>query len=223
MPVLLFGSLFSSCMNYYEYTSVPIAGLTMVNGYSEDQSIIYYINERAFVPLSYKNISLVSLLTGKRNLVIRRIDSPETIIDTTFSIEDNTFYTSFTFASTGKPIHFITVDRTVETLSDSAKVRFFNIAAVTGKVSLQIENRTSRHFFRNRAVENQVSATANQNFVLQNSGTVNLSIKDEIGNIIASKESVRLDTAQYYSIILLGKEGDPSTPLQIDVIQQVVY
>jgi len=196
----------------------------MVNGYSDDQSIIYYINERPILPLTYKSFSWVNLLTGNRKITIKETNSPEILVDTTLAIEDNTYYTSFAFATQNKPMHFITIDKTIQSIgnTDSAGVRFFNLAAINGKVSLQIDNKTSKTYFKDRKIEDQVSATAHQSFVLQTSGVVNLSVKDEIGNIIACRESVKLDTARYYSIILIGKEDDSTTPLHIDVIEQVV-
>jgi len=214
---------FSSCLKYYDYTSVPIAGLTMVNGYSNDQSIVYYINERPVHPLAYKSFSWVNLLTGNRTITIKETNSPEVLVDTILTIEDKTYYTSFAFATQNKPMHFITIDKTIQSgKTDSAGVRFFNLATINGKVSLQIDNKTSKTFFKDRDTEDQVSATAHQSFIFQNSGIVNLLIKNETGNIIASKESVKLDTAHYYSIILIGKEDDITTPLHIDIIEQVV-
>lgn len=222
---LLIGSfLLSSCLKDDEYTPIPVAGLTMVNGYVGDNGIIYYVGQRAVEPLAYKTYTHANVLEGNRSLIIRGLNSPELLIDTTVSIEDSTYYSSFAFGTNDNPKHFIVKDKVIETelANDKVGVRFFNASEVDGQVSLQIGDQALEPTFQNRAVDNQTSATEHQDFLAHGSGTFTLTIKDGSGAVLATREAVKLDASGYYSIVLLGNPADDSKPLYIGVIGQAV-
>jgi len=214
--------LLSSCLKDDDYTPIPVAGLTMVNGYPDDQGIIYYTDQNRAIPLAYKSVVAVNFLTGNRKILVKAGQAQETLVDTTVTIDDSTHYTSFTYGVKDNPLHVLTVDKAMQSpaSAESVGLRFFNLADITGKVSLQIGDQDIQPAFKDRAVENQTSATANQGFLSQNSGTFKLTIKDESGNTLVTREDIKLEANRYYSIILTGKKDDDTTPLYIGVVNQ---
>jgi len=213
--------LLSSCLKDDNYTPIPVAGLTMVNAYPDAQGIIYY-TENSAQPLVYKNTLEATFYTGNRHIIVKGTESQETLVDTTITIADSTHYTSFTYGVKDMPLHVLTVDRVMESPAnaESAGLRFFNLANITDKVSLQIGDQDIRSAFKDRAVENQTSATANEGFLSQNTGTFKLTIKDESGNVLVTRDNIKLEANRYYSIILIGKKDDDTTPLYIGVVDQ---
>lgn len=214
--------LLSSCLKDDEYTPVPVAGLTMVNGYTGDQGVIYYIGHRAVEPLMYKTFSGVNVVEGNRNIMVRGLNSSNPLIDTTVAVLDSTYYTSFVFGTSEVPKHFITEDKAVDLSTNQVGIRFFNVGEVNGNVSLQIGDQEAKPSFQNRPVDNQASATEHQEFLSQGSGTFTLTVKDASGNVLATRESVKMDAGRYYTLILLGRPNDDSTPFYIGVIEQAV-
>jgi len=216
--------LLSGCLKDDEYTPVPVAGLTMVNGFTDDQGLIFYIGQRAVEPLMYRTFAGVNVLEGNRNMMVRSLNSRESLIDTTVTIMDSTYYSSFVFGVSDQPKHFITEDKAVESSleNNEAAIRFFNAAELDGNVSLQIGSQDLEPSFQNRPVDNQVSATEHQDFLAKTSGTFTLTAKDASGNTLATRESVKLEAGGYYTLILLGDPNNDSTPLYIGVIGQAV-
>lgn len=214
--------LFSSCLKDEDIEPTPLAGFTMINGYPDDLGVIFYADRQPIIPLEYKSFSGVALVTGNRNVIVKEYSSAQILADTSLVFQDSTFYSSFAFGTTEIPKHIITVDNAVQSL-ESSGVRFFNLSSgLASGVSLQVGDQTIPSQFMNRAVETQSSATANQGFIVQNSGTFTLSVRDQLGNTIATRESVKLDVKRYYSIILIGKLNNTTTPLSIGIIDQAV-
>jgi len=212
--------LFSGCLKDDDIEPTPLAGFTMINGYSDDLGVVYYADRQAILPLEYKSFSGVSLITGNRNIIVKEYNSAKVLSDTSFAAQDSTFYSSFIFGTTDKPMHIITEDKAIQSL-ENAGIRFFNLSSgVTSRVSLQIGDETIQPSFKDRAVETKTSALANQGFISQSDGTFTLTIKDEAGATIATKESVKLDAKRYYSIILIGQKDNAETPLYIGIVNQ---
>ncbi|EFK56625.1 DUF4397 domain-containing protein [Sphingobacterium spiritivorum] len=223
--------LLSSCLKDDDnnYIDIPAGGLTMINGFSDAQGIVYYADQRAvqnpYFPLMYKGYDWVGLFTGNRNIIVKGTQDPKTLVDTTFAVKDSVYYSSFTFGNKDKAKHFITEDKKMSITSGTEKqtgLRFFNLADMPGKVSLQIGDAALNDKFKDRATETQTTATANQIFLPQASGTFKLSVKDESGTVLVSRDGIKLDPDNYYSIILVGKKDNTNTPLYIGVVKQAV-
>ncbi len=208
---------------------IPAGGFTMINGFWDADALIYYADRRAiqnsYFPLYYRTSDFVNLFAGSRSIQVTDIYSPVTLIDTSFAVTDSTYYSSFIFGSRATPRHFITVDlesSVQRTTANSSGVRFFNLADTDKMVSLQIGDDPVKDEFTDRVTDDQASATDHQGFLVQTSGTYTLKAIDENDQVLATRENIILEANSYYTIILIGKEGDANTPLYIGVLKQYI-
>lgn len=217
---LAMGSLLlSSCLkDDDDYVAPPAGVLTMVNGYIDAQAVMYYTQVGTIPPIKFREYASTQLFAGDRRVAVTGSASPATLADTTFSVKADSVYTSFLYGNKDKVKHAIVLNKKMSTSAAAEKpagVRFLNLADVGGKVSLQFGDAEIVAPFKDRPVETQVTATANQTFIAQPNGTFTLKIKDEAGTVLATREGLKFESEKHYTIILIGKKDDATTPLYI--------
>lgn len=216
--------LLSSCLKDKDYQRIPAGLLTMVNGYTDANAVVYYADggslQNPYYPLNFKSYSQVGLFTGARKIAIST-EYNKVMIDTTVTIKDSTFYTSFVYGNKSKPAQVMTTDRINKDVKNTESgLRFFNFAEGTDQVTLQIGDQNSPIEWTNRAQETQNSATAHQGFIAQKSGTFSAIVKDKSGKTVASRQDLKLDQNYYYSLILIGKLNDDKNPPYLGLVAQ---
>ncbi len=220
---LALGSLvLSGCLKDNDgVTEYPVAGLYLYNAYTGSSGLAVRLGQNVvrdvYNPLVYKNAAYVNAYSGNRNLIFYT-NSNNSLVDTTVTLQQGVYYTAYAYGVEDSPKLVMTKDVTIEELGENASaVRFFNLAAGTGAVSLTIGDEDSPSFV-NRPTETQESTTANEAFEATMGGNYVLQVSNAAGETIARREGVTLANGKYYSIILVGISGDTNMPLNIEVM-----
>ena len=138
---------------------------------------------------------------------------------------DGTCYSSFIDGPNDAPRHCITEDRIPEGTDDPASiaaVRFYNLANTPHRVTLHIGDAEPLAAFRNRPTETPETGKTGEKFTPTTTGTYTLTVADEDGETMATRQgSVELTAGSYTSVFLIGDEREPST-FYVGVIRQWV-
>lgn len=207
-------TLATSCLRDNDAEPIPAAGLTMINAYIESDAVLYEMDGRPvppeFYPLAYRTPGFVNLFVGNsRRLEIYTVGDQIQLVDTTFAVQDSVYYSSFIFGTAETPLHFITEDRVPEDASDPATftgVRFFNLANTPHEVTLRIGDTDPVLEFQDRPTETPQSGKNAEAFIAAPTGTYQLSVADEDGEILFTREE-ELQEGRYMSIFLTGDES----------------
>lgn len=224
IAIALAALFLTSCLKDNDDQPIPAALLTMVNGYTDANAVIYFADggplQNPNYPLGFKSYAQIGLFTGARRIAVSAEYNTK-LTDTTVTIKDSTIYTSFLFGTKSKPVQVITTDRINKDIKNTESgLRFFNLAEGTDLVSLKIGDQTSPSEWTNRAQETQNSASAHQGFIAQKSGTFTVTARDKAGKTIATRSDIKLVEGYYYSLILIGKANDEKKPLYIGLVAQ---
>jgi len=224
IAIALAAFFLTSCLKDNDDQPIPAALLTMVNGYTDANAVIYFADggplQNPNYPLGFKSYAQIGLFTGARRIAVSAEYNTK-LTDTTVTIKDSTIYTSFLFGTKAKPVQVITTDRINKDIKNTESgLRFFNLAEGTDLVTLKIGDQTSPSEWTNRAQETQNSASAHQGFIAQKSGTFTVTARDKAGKTIATRSDIKLVEGYYYSLILIGKANDEKKPLYIGLVAQ---
>lgn len=224
IAIALAAFFLTSCLKDNDDQPIPAALLTMVNGYTDANAVIYFADggslQNPNYPLGFKSYAQIGLFTGARKITVSAEYNTK-LTDTTVTIKDSTIYTSFLFGTKSKPVQVITTDRINKDIKNTESgLRFFNLAEGTDLVSLKIGDQASPSEWTNRAQETQNSASAHQGFIAQKSGTFTVTARDKSGKTIATRSDIKLVEGYYYSLILIGKANDEKKPLYIGLVAQ---
>ena len=144
------------------------------------------------------------------------------LVDTTFALQEDKYYTSFLFGTEAAPLHFITNDRLPNDTEDPmavAGLRFFNLAETPQRVTLRIVAAEPLAAFRNRPTETTATGKGAEEFILTtDTGTHVLTIQDENGQQMVRRTGVALDPGDYLTIFLTGNGGELA-PYYIGVVR----
>lgn len=221
-------AILSSCLKDNDnIDNVPRAALTLVNAYTPSTSIVQLADNNyltsPYAPLVYNtytpNDQIKFLFTGNRKI---KTITPEnkTLIDTVFTFNDQTYYTSFVYGSTDKPKQIITQDKALDNLGDKAAIRFFHLANNIAKVNVYL-NTKETPIYSNRGIEDVLTGEnlKHQDFISQASGSTNVIITDENNNTLLER-TVDLAAGRYFTLILTGDKNSTEKPLYIGFIKQ---
>lgn len=228
IPVLFLLTVFvaTSCLKDDNTNpNVPVAALRMVNAYTHSDAIVF-TDEHNYItppnsPLGYNEYTrtLALFYPGNRRIKVYAYNN-KLISDTTVTLKDSTYYTSFVFGDTDKAKNLIATDNSIADLGTKAAFRFLHLASNIGNVNVYI-NSTNNPIYSNRAPEVVTGTAANQNtvFAPQASGKQNVIITDTNNNILIQRE---YDFSQkgYYSILLSGDKKSTTKPLYLGIIKQ---
>lgn len=223
LPLALLVLSMSSCLKDNDVAPIPLAGFSMINAYPDAEAVVYFADQNAIrhpnsPSLLYRHQHPVieKLFTGNRKISVIDVNRPdETLIDTTFTAKDSTFYSAFLYGIEDQVKQIITTDKAVDNINqDESAIRFFNLATGAGAVSVEIDGEAIPAF-GDRTIETGTSAEDNQQFMVYKSGTFTITVKDENNNVLISRESVDLNPRTYHSLILVGIKGDSESPLYI--------
>lgn len=229
--LLLIGT--SSCNNDdgYDYPINNVGGFTMVNAYEGSDYVRYILDGRAiqspYEPLFYRNYGYVNLWQGTRAIAIIDNVSSKPIVTETLQVNNNQYYSSFVAGNGDKDvIHFVTEDNKIsqegEEMSTNAGVRFFNLSSDKVEVSVKFDEKDAVEEFSNRQQDSKQTVEKNQKFIGITPQTYKVSIVDNNGNVLVSREGVELDKGGYYTITFVGAKDNKDKSYYIGVIRQSV-
>lgn len=220
--------LFAGCIKDQESVPDVRSGLNVVNAFPEAQAVLHRLDvgrglQQLNQGLGYRGVdyyTVPSYESGKLEIISSNESGQ--LVDTTFALEQNKYYTSFLFGTEATPMHFLTADRLPDGTEDttaSAGLRFFNLAETSQPVTLRIAAAEPIPAFRNRPTETPETGKEAEEFVLTTTtGTHVLTVQDEDGRQLARRTGVALDAGDYLSIFLTGKGGD-SSPYYIGIVR----
>ncbi len=212
-------ALLGSCLRGEEAAPVPAGGMTFINTFIEANQVAYrldqsYIQDQ-FNPLDYRSYGFGLLFAREnRRLEIYSAYEQARLVDTTFTIRDSVFYSSIVYGTHDDPRHFVTIDRIPDGVDDPrevAAVRFYNLANLPHRVTLRIGDIEPVAAFRDRPLETPATGKAAEGFNLITPGTYTLTVVDEDGETITTRQGIELPKGTYTSIFLTGDEREPST------------
>jgi len=227
--MLLIGlTFFAGCIKDEEPTPDIRSGLSVVNSFLEAQAVLHRLDVgRGLQQLgqgqAYRGVDYYSVPSheGCRMEILSSNELAQ-LVDTTFTLVENEYYTSFLFGTEAAPLHFLTDDRLPDGVEDPktvAGVRFFNLAETTHRATLHIGTAEPIAAFRNRPTETpQTGKDAEAFIITSNTGTHVLTIVDESGEQLARRTGVALDPADYLTIFLTGN-GSESGPYYIGIVR----
>lgn len=213
-------ALLGSCLKGEDAAPVPAGGMTFINTFIESDEVAYRLDQNfiqdAFNPLAYRSVGFGLLFAREnRRLEIYADYGQSRIVDTTFTVRDSVYYSSIVYGTHDDPRHFVTEDRIPEGVDDArevAAVRFYNLANTPHRATLRIGDMAPVAAFSNRPLETPATGKAAEEFRLITPGTYALTIVDEDGETIATRQgTVELPKGSYTSIFLTGDEREPST------------
>lgn len=221
-------SFLSSCLKDSDnIDDVPRAALTLVNAYTPAEAIIQMADNNyltsAYAPLTYNSYTpaeqIKFLFTGNRKIKTLSSDN-KVLVDTVFTFNDKTFYTSFVYGTADKAKQIITEDKVLDNLGNKAGIRFFHLANNIGKVNVYV-NTKDTPIYSGRANEEALIGEnlKHQDFVAQSSGSTNIIITDESNNTLVERR-VDLAEGRYFTILLTGDKNSTDKPLYVGFIKQ---
>ena len=219
---------FTTCIKDQEPIPDVRSGLNVVNSFLEAQAVLHRLDvgrglQRLDQGQGYRGVDYFTVpsYAACRLEIISSNESAQ-LVDTTFALEENKYYTSFLFGTEAAPKHFVTADRLPDGTEDptaTAGLRFFNLAQTSQRVTLYVETAEPIAAFRNRPTETPETGKEAEEFTLTaNTGTFVLTVQDEDGNQLAKRTGVALDPGEYLTAFLTG-DGNESTPYYIGIVR----
>ncbi len=220
--------LFAGCIKDEEPVPDVRSGLAVVNSFLEAQAVLHRLDvgrglQQVGQGQGYRSIDYFAVPSAE-NCRMEIISSNELaqLVDTTFALEENKYYTSFIFGTEAAPRHFLTDDRLPGSIEDpaaSAGIRFFNLAETPHRVTLRIAAAEPIAAFRNRPTETLETGKDGEEFIpTTDTGTHVLTVEDEDGVQLARRTGVALDPGDYLTFFLTG-DGGESAPYYIGVVR----
>lgn len=199
-----------------------VGGTTFVNAFVEAQAVYCYIDRNAAIgpePLQYRsfgpNPPVYAYPGESRRLEIYSTYDDNRLVDTAITIQDSVYYSSIVYGTHDDPRHFITEDRIPEGADDPAAiagVRFYNLANTDRRMTLHIGDMEPIAAFSDRPTETPQTGKEGEGFIPVTTGTYTISVVDEDGETVATREgTLDLAPGSYTSIFLTGDERDPTT------------
>ena len=222
------GLLATGCIKDLETLPDKRAGLTVVNSFLDAEAVFHRLDmgrglQQLNRGLGYRSIDYYSVPSCENcRMEITALNGKKPLVDTSFVMENNTYYTSFLFGSEMAPKHFLTIDsvpKNEKNPSEAAGLRFFNFAETTLPVTLNIGSAAPIPSFRNRPTETPETGRESGDFVLTtDTGTHVLTIEDEQGNLLAKRTGVALDRGDCLTVFLTGNNSE-SSPYYIGIVR----
>jgi len=220
--------LLAGCIKDEEPRPDVRSGLAVVNSFLEAQAVLHRLDVGiGLQPLNrgqyYRGIDFYAVPSCD-NCKLEIISSNELaqLVDTTFALQENKYYTSFLFGTESAPQHFLTEDRVPDGTTDPAAIaalRFFNLAETPHRVTLHIAGAEPIEAFRGRPTETPETGKNAEAFIpTTDTGTHVLTIRDEGGEQLARRTGVALDPGDYLTIFLTGNGGE-SAPYYIGIVR----
>lgn len=225
-------ALLGSCLKGSDPQPQLVGGTTFINTFIEANGAYYLIDRNTIAgldPLRYRSfgprIPIYIYPGNNRRLEIYSTYEENRLVDTALTVQDSVYYSSIVYGTHDDPRHFITEDRIPEGVEDPeaiAAVRFYNLANTERRVTLHIGDIEPVAAFQNRLLETPQTGKESEDFVPTTIGTYMVSVVDEDGEIVATRQgTVDLAAGSYTSIFLTGDERD-STTFYVGVVQQWV-
>ncbi len=225
-------ALLGSCLRGGDPQPDRVGGMTFINTFIEANAVFYYVDRNTIEglnPLDYRTYGPtwpVYVYPGEnRRLEIYSTYEDNRLVDTAFAVQDSVYYSSIVYGTHDDPRHFITEDRIPENVDDPAAiaaVRFYNLANTDRRVTLRIGDIEPVAAFRNRPIETPQTGKERETFIPVATGTYAVSVVDEDGETVATRQgTVDLTAGSYISIFLTGDERNPNT-FYVGVVRQWV-
>ena len=225
-------ALLGSCLRDGDAQPERVGGMKFINTFIEAEAVFYYVDRNAiqgFQALDYRTYGpqwpVYIPPATERRLEIYSTYEDNRLVDTMFSVQDSVYYSSIVYGTHDDPRHFIAEDRIpegVENPEEIAGVRFYNLANTDQRLTLRIGDVEPVPAFRNRPLETSQTGKEGEAFTPVATGTYTVSVVDEDGETVATRQgTVELTPGSYTSIFLTGDERDAST-YYVGVVRQWV-
>lgn len=228
MTVIIGGLAFTACNdNDDDYTPNPQSFVQLVNSYSyADAGLGFKFGQTSLnpnQPLKYgDNFVYLVLQPGKYNVSAGVSGTETSILDTSITFSDTTYYTTVIYGSEAFPTSITVEDKQPSDFDQSkANVRFFNLAENTVPLNVNLigSGEPMEGVFTNRDADDQTSAKQNQVFKSLTTGVYTIQLTDASGAEVASTtETVDVRAGGYYTIIAQGVKDDAENPLKIQLV-----
>lgn len=209
------------CLKGTDPQPKQVGGATFINAFIEADAVYYYVDRNTISvlnPLFYRTYGPtppIYMYPGEARLELYSTYENNRLVDTTITVQDSVFYSSFVYGTHDDPRHFITDDRVPEDIDDAsaiAAVRFYNLANTDRRVTLHIGDLTPIAAFSDRPTETPQTGKEREGFIPVATGSYIVSVVDENGETVATRnDPVDLVAGSYVSIFLTGDERDPTT------------
>ncbi|QNL51229.1 DUF4397 domain-containing protein [Olivibacter sp. SDN3] len=229
VTMLTGGLAFQACNTDSDPVYMPTAYVNFVNAYAGADALGIMLDNNNIntatggQPLEYgKYIGYLPAYPGSRLLSAGIPGTNTTVVDSTITLEDSTFYTSFFYGHQDTVSSILVADKTPEDYDQSnAYVRFFHLSENTPEVNVNLINSgTPTEVFSNRAIDDQASAEANADFTAVDEGSYTIQVTDTDGTELALRDEViALNAGKYYTILTRGIIDTTQTPLVVGVFQ----
>lgn len=215
--------LLGSCLRESDPQPQLVGGTTFINTFIEANGGVSYFVDRNMIqglnPLPYRSYGPqwpVYLYPGEdRRLEIYSTYEDARLVDTALTVQDSVYYSSIVYGTHDEPRHFITEDRVPEGVDDPtaiAAVRFYNLANTERRMTLHIGDIEPVAAFGDRPIETPETGKEGEEFIPVTTGTYTVSVVDENGETVATRQgTLDLPAGSYTSIFLTGDERDPET------------
>lgn len=214
LALLISTSILSSCMKGDDTPQEPAGLVYLVNGYTPQQSVSYFLDGRQFHSGQYANAGRYWVSIGQRVLSITASNNAP-IADTTFTVEENATYTTYLYGSSQSPQLLISKDLPLTELGNRVALRFIHMAnGLDEEVDFYIGDEKISSL-SDRTQETKETIIESQKFTPVNSGTFDIWIKDKEGNKLDSIKNASLQSGGYYSLNWVGTHEDDDQPLKI--------
>lgn len=231
-PLLLGSTLLMGCIEDMEDPEPETrSGLVVVNSFPEAEAVQQRLDVgRGLQSLNqgqgYPDVGYYAVPSCEtcRLEIISILSSNELaqLVDTTFTLNENGYYSSFLFGTEASPLHFLAEDHVPDTTDDPAAVagvRFYNLAETAHRVTLHIADTEPIAAFTDRPTETPETGKADEEFIpTTETGTHVLTITDEDGQQLARRTGVALDLGDYLTVFLTG-DGGESAPYYIGIVR----
>ena len=203
-----------------DYSNSPKAQLKLINGSINAPKVeLYGDGALLTTDVAYPEVSnYIFLNPGKPNIKLTATDGPFpglTIANGSFTMDAYNNYSMIITDSLAKlKVSFVKDD--IATAPDGkSSIRFFHLAQNTGTVNLYFNN---IKIDSNRVFNDQGN---NANFVKfnnQNSATVNVDVRDSVGNTITTLSNFDFQSTKIYTLVLKGSTlALPNTPQALGI------
>ncbi len=213
----------NSCMKDNDYEEIPVAVVTMVNGFVSSNGVVYASDNNPiqpnYSPLLYQQYDFFRIFPGSRRIRIFT-DTNNQLVDETYTFKDSTYYTSFIYGWQEDIHHLMSEDLLLENLGNKSAIRFLHLSPSEDQVNVYLDDKETL-LYGERAYEGEEEDEDSENtsFVAQNSGKHTIIITDQDDETLIEREYT-FEEGRHYSIILIGESNSMARPLYLGIVKQ---
>jgi hypothetical protein len=172
-------------------------------------------------PLAYPlNTPYGTLEAGQHTVKVTNTGSTTSIFEGSLNTLGDINQSLFIYGLPNALNVFAVPDNTFSASADKALVRFFHLSPGGQTVDVgTLNGATFTPIYSSRAFETSTSAANNSVFNAMNAGDYEIDIRVAGTGISLYSDSIGLQGGKFYTLFLKGINGDPTTPLGLQIIK----